>query len=78
MESGSFIGVTPCPAKLGSAPCNAIENVYLMASPPNSSGSYTSICSGALTPWGAPLGQHQQFFGSYYLSYVNTGSAPAF
>lgn len=70
MESGSFVGTTPCPQAvgfLGSGPikCTQPCNVY-----DQGSGAYTSICSGS-------TGMHQQFFGSYYLDLVVTGSGPA-
>lgn len=70
MDSGSFVGTTSCPQWLGrdgTGPilCPQPCNVYDMGD-----GNYCSICSGS-------VGQHQQFFGSYYLDLVVTGSSPA-
>lgn len=71
MDSGSFIGITPCPAYLGTEKCQAMANVY-----DQGSDCYTSICTGSYTPWGSFQGQHQQFFGDYYLYLVDSGSSP--
>lgn len=72
MDSGSFVGTTPCPQFMGrdmhgQITCPQPCNVYLVG---GTSDQYTSICSGS-------TGQHQQFFGAYYLNLVNTGSSPA-
>lgn len=72
MDSGSFVGTTPCPQFLGlnssgPIPCLQPCNVYLVG---GTTDQYNSICSGS-------AGMHQQFFGDYYLHLVNTGSSPA-
>jgi hypothetical protein len=72
MDSGSFVGTTPCPLQIGVTAGGAVRcqqpcNVYLID---GTSDQYCSICSGS-------AGMHQQFFGSYYLDLVNTGSSPA-
>jgi hypothetical protein len=72
MESGSFVGTTPCPQPLGrnsqgQIACPQPCNVYLLS---GTLDEYVAICSGS-------QGQHQQFFGAYYLPLVSTGSSPA-
>jgi hypothetical protein len=73
MQSGSFVGITPCPCYISQTPCKAMANVYDI----NGSGSsFTSICTGYSAPGGTMVGPHQQYFGAYYLNLVNTGSGP--
>lgn len=74
MISGSFVGTTPCPAYLSMQRCPAPANVYDMD---GSGSNFTSICVGANVGGGNIAGPHQQFFGDYYLTLVNTGSSPA-